>query len=84
MSPGMQTYNIPSKAIEGARWNLGLKLDNQGALSVKNAWVPGAGTYNPDYRVGIKKLPHYSLKGRHSMTDKKMNNPGPGTYQASL
>lgn len=75
----MQTYNVPSKAVEGSRWFMGLKLENKGALSVKNTYVPGAGTYEPDYKVSKTKLPSYSLKGRHQFNS-KMNNPGPGSY----
>jgi len=66
----MGTYNIPSKAVEGSRWYMGLKLDNHGALSVKNQWVPGAGTYEPKYKNGDKTLPSYSMKGRHTFTSK--------------
>ena len=61
---------------------MGLKLDNHGALSVKNQWVPGAGTYEPKYKNGDKTLPSYSMKGRHTFTS-KMQNPGPGTYLSS-
>jgi hypothetical protein len=32
VSPGMQTYNIGSKAVEGSRWSMGLKLDDTSAL----------------------------------------------------
>jgi len=51
-APSMQTYNIPSKAVEGSNWNMGLKLDSQSVLAPKKFNPPGAGTYNPDYTVG--------------------------------
>jgi len=40
---------------------MGLKLEKHGALSVKNTYVPGAGTYEPDFKAGTKRLPSYSL-----------------------
>ena len=61
---------------------MGMKLENGNALAVKNT-TPGAGAYNPDYKVGIEAKPHYSIKGRYQAA-KKLNVPGPGTYQKSL
>ena len=43
----MQSYNIPSRAVEGKKWFMGLKLENQGSMSVKNL-VPGPGAYDGD------------------------------------
>ena len=43
----MQAYVIPSRAVEGPGYGMGLKLGNKGALAVKTGWVPGAGTYKP-------------------------------------
>ena len=60
----MQAYNIPSKAVEGTGWILGLKLEKQGSLSVKSL-VPGPGTYNGDYKARVKSDPKYSMKGRY-------------------
>jgi len=49
----MQTYNIPSKAVEGSRWVMGAKLANKGALSVdKTKQSPGPGNYNPIFQKG--------------------------------
>ena len=49
-APSMQTYNIPSKIVEGQKWIMGLKLDKQSALSTSNKYnTPGAGTYEPNY-----------------------------------
>ena len=76
----MQSYNIPSKAIEGKTWFMGLKLGNQGAINGdKSKWIPGPGNYNPDYTSGVQAKPSYSMKGRY-MEQKKLNVPGPGTY----
>jgi len=33
VSPSMQTYNIPSKAVEGSKWVMGAKLDNNSAIA---------------------------------------------------
>lgn len=32
VSPGCQTYSIMSKAVEGSRWSMGLKLDETSCL----------------------------------------------------
>ena len=54
-APSMQSYNIPSKMVEGSKWSLGLKLDNQGALSASGKkQVPGPGNYNPDHKLAEK------------------------------
>jgi hypothetical protein len=51
----MQSYNIPSKAIEGKTWYMGLKLEKTGAINGNKAkWVPGPGNYNPDYKAGVE------------------------------
>ena len=47
----MQTYNIPSKMVEGSKWFMGLKLEKHGALSQKSFKVPGPGTYDGDYKT---------------------------------
>ena len=84
VAPSMQTYNIPSRAVEGSKWSLGLKLENKGALSTnKSVVVPGAGTYNPDYKAEAKKEPSFSMKGRYKDL-KKLDVPGPGTYSKNL
>ena len=77
-APSMQSYNIPSKAVEGSKWYMGLKLEKHGSLSVKSL-VPGPGTYDGDYRAQVKSLPKYSMKGKYP-DPKKLQVPGPGTY----
>jgi len=44
-APGMQTYNIPSKMVEGSKWFMGMKLEGGGALSGAKGtkFVPGPG-----------------------------------------
>lgn len=80
----MQSYTIPSRAVEGSAWSLGLKLDNRGALATnKSVVVPGAGTYNPDYKAESKKEPSFSMKGRYKDLN-RLNVPGPGTYAKNL
>lgn len=80
----MQSYTIPSRAVEGSKWSLGLKLDNRGALSTnKSVVVPGAGTYNPDYKAEAKRDPSFSMKGRYKDLN-RLNVPGPGTYAKNL
>ena len=50
VAPSMQSYNIPSKAVEGSTWLMGEKLANKSSIgnSATN-YVPGAGTYDPDF-----------------------------------
>lgn len=78
----MQSYSIPSRAVEGSKWFMGLKLDKMGSLSVKSL-VPGPGTYDGDYQATTRSLPKYSIKGRYA-TLKRLNVPGPGTYVSTL
>ena len=70
-------------AIEGSKWNFGLKLDNQGAMSGGKGNVPAPGAYNPNYRASVRADPQFSMKGRHK-TQKSLDVPGPGTYQSNL
>ena len=81
-APSMQTYNIPSKAVEGSAWHMGLKLEKGGAMGVKSV-SPGPGTYNGNYRVQAASDPTYTLKGRYPAM-KRLNVPGPGTYEKKL
>lgn len=78
----MQSYNLPSKAVEGSKWFMGLKLEKHGALSAKSL-APGPGTYDGDYRASLLSMPKYSMKGKYNDA-KRLNVPGPGTYKASL
>ena len=51
-SPGMQTYKLPSKAIEGSKWVMGAKLGSSFVNGgVKNS--PGPGGYDPDYKTTV-------------------------------
>ena len=61
---------------------MGAKLGS----SFVNAGVkgsPGPGGYDPDFKVTSNKKPTYTIKGRYSEA-KRLNVPGPGTYQKSL
>jgi len=61
---------------------MGLKMDAQSAIGIelkKTKGNPGSGTYNADYSKVQKSSGAFSLKGRYSITDKKVV-PGPGTY----
>lgn len=37
VSPGMQTYNLPSKVVEGNQWSMGLKLSQSCAIGADMA-----------------------------------------------
>lgn len=78
----MQQYNIPSRAVEGNTWFMGLKLEKHGSLSTKNL-VPGPGSYDGDYKMATRSMPKYSMKGKY-MERKKLDVPGPGTYKSTL
>lgn len=80
----MQTYNIPSRAVEGSTWVMGEKLEKTSAISPeKKKFIPGPGTYEPDYKADKTKMPSYSMKGRHDDL-KRLVVPGPGAYEISL
>ena len=61
---------------------MGLKLENQGSLSVRNLG-PGPGTYEDTYKAKVKSMPKYSMKGKYPHA-RRLNVPGPGTYHNSL
>ena len=77
-APSSQTYNIPSRAIEGRPQSMGLKLDKN--TPNKN---PGPGTYLPEYKSAISSSPAFSMKGRYKHR-KPMQKPDPGTYETSF
>jgi hypothetical protein len=82
-APSMQSYNIPSKMVEGNKWSMGLKLDKHSAISANGKENPGPGNYNPDYKLAENQLPQFSIKGRYKDA-KKLDVPGPGTYNKGL
>ena len=85
-NPGPNTYDIPQRAVEGPKFHMGLKLDNQSAIGThqrKTKGNPGAGKYQPDYTVTKKKLPAFSMLSRHADAQ-KMRSPGPGTYESKM
>ena len=80
--PGPGGYDQRSKAVEGPKFIMGLKLENTsliGTSVAKTAANPGPGGYNADYTISKKKMGAYSMKARHADL-KSMNVPGPGTY----
>eukprot|EP00356_Strombidium_inclinatum_P017106 CAMPEP_0170483580 /NCGR_PEP_ID=MMETSP0208-20121228/3259_1 /TAXON_ID=197538 /ORGANISM="Strombidium inclinatum, Strain S3" /LENGTH=163 /DNA_ID=CAMNT_0010756693 /DNA_START=857 /DNA_END=1345 /DNA_ORIENTATION=- len=82
VAPSMQSYNIPSKAVEGNKWIMGVKLESSLA-NPKARLVPGPGNYEPDFRATQKAKPSFSMKGRYN-EQKRLNVPGPGTYKKGL
>jgi len=51
--PGPNNYDVPSKAVEGPTFHMGLKLDNRSSIGTyvaRTKHVPGAGGYDPDYK----------------------------------
>ena len=51
--------------------------------NTKTKFVPGPGTYQPDFAKSVKKYPEFSMKGRYK-TAKRLDVPGPGTYDKGL
>jgi hypothetical protein len=71
-----------SKAIEGPKFIMGLKLEKQsliGAAVAKTAGNPGPGGYDADFTKTKTRFGAYSMKARHDDL-KSLNVPGPGTY----
>lgn len=67
-TPGPNVYNLSSKAVEGRKYNMGLKLDNMSSIGChvnKTKFVPGAGTYNPNYSANKGLAARYSIKARY-------------------
>ena len=76
--PGPGNYNLDSMAFSTRpRFYMGQKLTD-GERSLK---VPGAGTYNPDFRAVTRSLPKYSMKARIAPLGAKTTVPGPGAYE---
>lgn len=72
-----------SKAIEGPKFAMGMKLENQSSIGQSLYKVkanPGPGNYDPDYFKTVKSMPAFSLKSR-AKTAKADKVPGPGAYQ---
>lgn len=82
-SPSMQSYNIPSKAIEGRQQHMGVKLSYGGTMSTKASEVPGPGAYDPQFKAAMPELPKFSIKGRYAER-KRDQIPAPGTYEAKF
>ena len=81
-APGAGTYEIGSNAFpENGRFHMGIKLKDMGE-TVK---VPGAGSYDPDYKTIHKNLPKFSMKQKLGSTmGGPTGAPGPGQYDSSL
>lgn len=80
-NPGPNNYEVKPMR-DAPAYGMGLKLDNQsliGSNVKKTAGNPGSGTYHPDYYPTKKKMPAFSMKGRHK-NDAPSKVPGPGTY----
>lgn len=85
-TPAPGTYPIKSHAIEGPKFAMGLKLDNQSSIGIeqrKTKGNPGAGTYNPDYTKSVKFHGAYSMKSR-PITKDEVRAPGPGAYASII
>jgi len=81
-TPAPGTYPFQSKAIEGSRFSMGLKLDNQSSIGIEQKKVqgnPGAGTYNPDFKKIANFHGAYSMVSRPKFKDEE-KAPGPGAY----
>jgi hypothetical protein len=81
-TPGPNAYKLASKAVEGPKFFLGLKLENTSTIGVavnQTRGNPGAGTYSGDFTKIKKREAAFSIKGRHADL-KSMAVPGPGTY----
>ncbi len=65
---------------------MGLKLSNScaiGADNEKQKHLPGPGAYQPKFATTQKQKPLFSMKGRYK-PQKKLDVPGPGTYDKSM
>lgn len=67
-TPGPNAYKLSSKAVEGSKFSLGLKLEKTstiGAAVAQTRGNPGPGGYSGDYKNVKKKFAAYTIKGRH-------------------
>lgn len=82
-APSCQAYNIPSRAVEGRKWIMGMKLEKQSVMGSARNDAPGPGNYDPNYRNVIQSLPKFSIKGRYK-NQKPAEVPGPGAYSSNF
>ena len=62
---------------------MGLKLESHSLIGLnlrKSAGNPGSGTYQPDYKTSKKKMPAFSMGGKHKSAQRS-RAPGPGAYE---
>jgi len=81
-TPAPGTYPVPNKAIEGSKFSMGLKLDNQSSIGQevkRQSMNPGAGTYNPDYKKIKNFHGAFSMQSRPKIKEED-KAPGPGAY----
>ena len=74
-SPGPDSYNIPSKAVEKQGKTFGIKL--KGSMDDSGLAQPGPGQYNNDKN---KKDNYQYSMGAKLQTLTNERNPGPGAY----
>lgn len=68
LTPAPNAYSPPSKGVEGSKFSMGLKLDNMssiGTVTRRTMFNPGAGNYDPDYKVSKRKMPAFTMVARH-------------------
>lgn len=84
-TPAPGSYGINSKAVEGPKYMMGLKLDNHSSIATeqkKTKSNPGPGNYNPDHTKTSKFYGSFSMKSRPIEKD-VYRAPGPGAYTSS-
>ena len=82
-NPGPNNYEIQRRR-EGPAFGMALKLENQSLIGTnikKTQGNPGAGNYQPDFNPTKKKMPAFSMKGRHKNAQLS-KVPGPGAYES--
>jgi hypothetical protein len=80
--PGAGTYELPSRAVEGPAFVMGLKLDKLSAIGGSTQFkAPAPNTYDQTKYATVKeRAPQFSMKSRYNAM-KQMQVPGPGTYE---
>ena len=80
-TPAPTKYSLPSKAIEGPKFHMGLKLDNMSSIGQavnQKRGNPGP-HYDPNLNAVKKKLPAFTMAVRTTTQNKKVV-PAPGAY----
>ncbi len=81
-APGPGGYDIPSRAVEGRKYVIGLRLDKHSALNPTKHMrsIPSPDKYLPTTIYIKSKAPAFSMGHKRKDSSERNSIPGPGEY----